>query len=202
MKYQKIGNFMYSANLPKKSLYCLRMIESYYTKEKIETLLYPIASKTFGVSCRTLEYACVNYAKKRNVGYCHEVNGSGVLVNLATEYDRWLNQWNRQNFDFFRRYARIRFLHDGQYHTTTVGQAHIIYWADKYGVIDYVRKNKMDIVSDMSKTHCKKRMTNRQQQQRQKDGSIKRKRQRLVSPPKTHCSVYETDLNICIKNEG
>ena len=133
---QTIGKFWCNETLNKKSVDCLRMIEPYYTEEKSKEILYPVIKKRFDISCRTLEYTCVNYAKKNNVVFFWMVDGEKILVNLADEYNRWLDQWNRPNFDFFRRYTRIYFKYQGEILYTTVGQAHILYWADRYGIIE------------------------------------------------------------------
>ncbi len=188
----QIGRFWSKINLPKKSIDCLRQIEAYYTEEKIGEILYAMVKNRFDISRRTLEYTCVNYAKKENIIYPWFLEGEEVVVHVADQYDRWLDQWNRRNFDFFRRYTRIFFEYRGEILQTTVGQAHIMFWADKYGVIDYVRRNLDKICSDMSETHGK----NRRDKQKYKLAGQKRKRQKLVSNPKGQCFIYEMKVRL------
>ncbi len=189
----RIGPFCFQKKtLPKKSIVCLTFLASFYTEKKLETLLYAMATNTFDISRRALEYACVNYTKKENVTYPYIVNGQETIVHVSDQYDRWLEQWNRRNFDFFRRYARIFFCLKDELHETTVGQAHIMYWADQYGVIEYVRANLHSIILDMSETHGR----NRRDKLRYRNAGIKRKRQRLVRTPQGQCFIYEMNVRL------
>lgn len=193
----KIGQFWFDDwTMPIKSVNCLRTMESYYTEDNIKNILYPIVKKKFNVSCRTLEYACVNYAKRHNVVYMHEIDGEETLVYLSDEYNRWLDQWNRPNFDFFRRYAKIYFQVEDEILETTVGQAHIFYWAEKYGVIKYVLENLDDICRNMSMTHGQ----NRKIKQRTKLAGKQRKRHKLVTTPKSQCFIYEVNVHLSFNN--
>jgi len=144
--------------------------------------------KEFDISCRTLEYACVNYARKHNVAYSWVVDGEKMLINIADEYRRWLDQWNRPNFDFFRRYARIYFESAGQIYETTVGQIHMFYWADKYGIIEYVRIHMKEISTCMSNTHGNNRI---KKQMLRKTGMARRRQKMITGEPMSHCFIYE-----------
>lgn len=192
--YTQIGQFWCKRALNKRSVECLKSIKAHYDShpEKIGELLAPIAKNCYSISSRTFEYACVNYAQKKNVFYSWRINGEDVVVHVADMYTRWLTQWNRRNFDFFRRYDRVFFNYDGQIHETSVGQVHIMYWADTYGVVDFVKRHLSDITSDMSLTHSR----NRRDKQKYKIAGIKRKRRKLVVHSKNKCSIYAMNVVI------
>lgn len=187
-----VGKFWSYEPLSEKSIECLKNIESFYNQDKLRNLLAPVVNKKFDISCRTLEYCCVNLAKQKNIAYKVKIDNEIIVVNLTEEYNRWLNQWNRPNFDFFRRYTRIYTMFDGQTLETTVGQAHLFYWADKYGVLDYIRSNQQWICARMSETH----KNNRKDKQKHKSEGITRKRKKLVNSADIPCSLY--DMDVCI----
>jgi len=184
------GNkFWTNTKLPSKSADCLLLIEKYYTAEKIDEIIYPLLNKKFDISARTLEFTCVNYAKNKNVMYPWIINDEKIIIHLGNLYDRWLDHWNRPNFDFFKRYTRVYFKHKGEILKSTVGQLHFLYWADIHGVICYIKNNLQEITKEMREVHRE----NRKEKRAYKLSGQKRKRKRLVNTPNGSCFIYNVD---------
>ena len=194
----KVGRFWCMDHLPRSSIACLERVKNFYTDEIIRKYLHPMSTKKFHISCRLMEYACVNYAKKFKIAYRWEVEEEETDIYVSNEYERWLSQYNRRNFDFFRRYTRIYFEYEGKKYDTTVGQVFIIYWAISHGVMDYIEKNLSAIKKDMSHTHGQ----NRLDKQKYKLAGKKRKRQKLVEVPKGQCFIYKVPVRVSFNDDS
>ena len=134
----------------------MRSLQAYYTEDVLRNVLVPIITNTDNntrrVSLRALDWLVTNYAKKRPVIY--KVKPQGMperLVNVYTEYKTLLWKFRRAHFDPFRRRHRIRFKLDGVTYSTTVGQLNFMFWASRYGVLDYARAHITDIEHDHAK---------------------------------------------------
>jgi hypothetical protein len=155
-------------------------------------LLVPVATATFDVSLRLLDYCCTNYAKKTRVVICED----GLAVHLFSLYKDWLRHYRRRCFDPFRRRERICFRNPccpGEWLCTTVAQLNFLRWADVYKVIPYVRRNLHAIEQDMMSTLLESR---KRRQQFADDGSAKRKRAELSRAPRSKCTVYLVPSNL------
>lgn len=181
------------AGIPHKSKLCLSNIANFYTPDKLREVLMPFNSKDNDtiLSCRKIEFLCINYAKRFNVAFDHEVNGKLRRVNIAKDYTRWLEKWNRRAFDFFRRSDKIYFQIDGAWHKTSIGQAHLFYWADQYGVLDYSRQNAADIAKVMSQVVADHKRAKIDDECMGK----KRKRLHLIPEDQQPCLVYATETD-------
>jgi hypothetical protein len=192
-RHYRIGKFWSTERMPKKSQKRLEEISDFYTDDIIEEMLYPLAVQQLDVSSRALEHFCVNYSKKFNVAYQWNIDGEIILVNVFQQYKNWLAHYKRINFDFFRRYTRVYFEHKDLVLETTVGQMNLMYWAYKFGVLDYARRN-LDLISeDMSETHG----NNRKDILQYKLAGKRRKRQKLARDPTSICVIYE--VPVCVK---
>ena len=182
--WDSIGLFYFDAKrVHQRQLRRLREIASFFDDGALARLLVPVATATFDVSLRLLDYCCTNYAKKTRVVICEE----GMATHLFSLYKDWLRHYRRRCFDPFRRRERICFKnpHTDEWLATTVAQLNFLRWADVYKVIAYVRRNLQAIEQDMmlTLTESKKR-----RQQRGRDGvsvvSGKRKRAELSQAPR------------------
>ena len=72
-------------------------------------------------------------------------------------------------------------------HETTVGQLNFIYWAHRYGVLEYTRHNLDCIEKDMNASLA----LVKKQKERDIKAGHKRKRHELSRPPASHCFVYK-----------
>ena len=185
---KSLGPFYYDEDrVHPRQIRRLAEISSFFDESTMLRLLVPVATATFDVSLRLLDYCCTNYAKKTRVVICKE----GLAVHLFSLYKDWLRHYRRRCFDPFRRRERICFRNPccpGEWLCTTVAQLNFLRWADMYKVIHYVRCNLTMIESDMMQTlqDCRKR----RQQPVQEDGGAKRKRAELSRAPQSKCTVY------------
>ena len=177
----------------------LREIVAYFDEAAVLRLLVPVATASFDISLRLLDYCCTNYAKKTRVVICED----GIAVHLFSLYKDWLRHYRRRCFDPFRRRERITFqnpCNTDERLDTTVAQLNFLRWADKYKVISYVRLNLHAIEQDMmhTLTESKKR-----RHVAHTDGTggneslekMKRKRTELSKAPTSKCTVYLVPRN-------
>ena len=147
-----VGVFTSQEPLDRKQLPVLQMLVKYYTPQVLRDMLLPIiahSEKDGKLSLRALDWLVTNYSKKNPIIY--KVKPPGMperVVNIYTEYKTWLWKYRRSHFDPFRRRQRLTFPLDGAEHTTTVGQLNFMYWASRYGVLDYARSHLVEIESD------------------------------------------------------
>lgn len=185
-----IGPFHYDpSKLHARQLRRLQEILPFYTDATIARLLMPVATATFDVSLRLLDYCCTNYAKKTRVVICDKQRA----LHLWSFYKDWLRHYRRRCFDPFRRRERICFrcpVDANKWHDTTVAQLNFLRWAEVYGVIAYVRRNIYTIEQDMMSTlvESKKRRLHREVHPR--------KRTELSRAPRSKCTVYLVPTNL------
>uniref|UniRef100_A0A6C0C057 Uncharacterized protein n=1 Tax=viral metagenome TaxID=1070528 RepID=A0A6C0C057_9ZZZZ len=198
-----VGAFHYNpSRLHPRLVRRLREIASYFDESTITSMLVPVASASFDVSLRLLDYCCTNYAKKTRVVICED----GRAIHLFSLYKDWLRHYRRRCFDPFRRRERIRFANPSnatEWLDTTVAQLNFLRWADIYKVIPYVRRNMHKIEQDMIFTlsESKKRRV-----QKSAPGAplardetsmyCKRKRTELSKAPRNKCTVYLVPANL------
>jgi len=179
-----VGQFHYNtAHTKVRLLQRLREILDFFTPDVMVSLVQPIARATFDVSLRLLDYCCTNYAKTRRPVSCVQER----TYHIYSLYKDWLRRYRRRCFDPFRRRERIYFQDDtGEWLTTTIAQLNFLYWADRYGVIAYVRRNAQKIESDMMRTLC---ASKRRRLDRVNLGP-KQKRTELSRNPHSKVTVY------------
>ena len=186
--WKHLGPFYFDpARVLPRQIRRLAEISSFFDESTLLRLLVPVATATFDVSLRLLDYCCTNYAKKTRVVICEE----GLAVHLFSLYKDWLRHYRRRCFDPFRRRERICFRNPcgpGEWLCTTVAQLNFLRWADVYKVIPYVRSNLTAIEQDMMQTLQDSR--NRRRQPLQEAGTAKRKRAELSRAPRSKCTVY------------
>jgi len=132
-----------------------------------------------------------NYSKKHPIIY--KVNPPGLperVVNINSDYKTWLWKHRRSHFDPFRRRTRLRFTLDGKEYTTTVGQLNFMYWASRYGVLDYARTHLAEIENDHTTT------TKSKIKKEEDETEGKRKRRQLSVPPQKKVFVYTNSVEM------
>ena len=103
------GAFFYDARrLHPRQVERLHEIAPYFTVEVMRDVLVPVATQTFDVSLRVLDYTCTNYAKKTRV-----LTTGTPPVHVFSLYKDWLRHYRRKTFDPFRRRERVYFRVDG-----------------------------------------------------------------------------------------
>jgi hypothetical protein len=149
-------------------------------------VLTRVATQSYDVSLRALDFCCTNYAKKTRVMLSCRLGGARSSVQLFSLYKEWLRHYRRRSFDPFRRRERVFFEHpdSGVLLETTVAQLNFLRWAIIYGVVDYVRRHLSAIECDMNAALA------RAKKQREAP-QLKRGRTELSKAPSAKCAVYE-----------
>ena len=199
-RHECVGIFQFDAmHVHPRQVRRLREIAAYFDAATVLRLLVPVATASFDISLRLLDYCCTNYAKKTRVVICED----GVAVHLFSLYKDWLRHYRRRCFDPFRRRERITFSNPRKTEErldTTVAQLNFLRWADLYKVISYVRFHMHAIEQDMMQTltDSKKRRSERTADDAPDDPTaetFKRKRTELSKAPASKCTVYLVSQN-------
>lgn len=194
MNVTQVGIFISQKPLDRKQLPVLQSLVGFYTDDVIKNVLLPIithskTSKDEKISLRALDWLVTNYSKKFPVIYkmCAE-EGTERVVNIYSEYKTWLWKHRRSHFDPFRRRQRLNFTVDGEEYTTTVGQLNFMYWASRYGVLEYARAH----LSEIERDHAVS-TKNKQPVMDDKGG---RKRRQLSMASRKKVFVYSAPVKI------
>ena len=129
-----------------KSATLLASIKDFYTKDEQNSKhLMDILEKKNGISLRNIEWFITNHSKKTNFSYKTQ-DGKKFIVHCA--YKSTLDGYSKKLFDPFRRAEKIEFSipNTEAKVQTTVAQLNFIKWCIKNEIIDYLIKNKEDII--------------------------------------------------------
>ena len=124
----------------------LSSIHNFYLKEENATYLIDILEKRNGISLRNLEWFITNYAKQKNLTYTTK-NGHAFTVHCA--YKSSLDGYSKKLFDPFCRTTKFEFdvpYSDGLKIQTTVAQLNFIRWCIINNIIEYMIKNKENLM--------------------------------------------------------
>lgn len=175
-----------------RQLSILAKLSSYYSDDKVLTVLQPLINQEGNISLRALDWLVTNYAKKHNI-VCLSQNNT--LFNIHHGYKIALTYFRRRNFDPFRRRQRIQVICPGEttiQMVSTVGQCNFLQWADVNGVLLFARENSKAIEADMNtstaNTKAEKRKSN--------ETGVILKRKELSSAPSAKCLVYQIETNV------
>ena len=133
-------------NMNNKSATLLASIKDFYTKdEKNSKHLMDILEKKNGISLRNIEWFITNHSKKTNFSY-KTLDGKKFIVHCS--YKSTLDGYSKKLFDPFCRAEKIEFSipNTDTKVNTTVAQLNFIKWCIKNEVIDYLIKNKENII--------------------------------------------------------
>jgi hypothetical protein len=129
-----------------KSTTLLNSIKDFYVNdEKHAEHLIDILEKKNGISLRNIEWFITNHAKKTNFSYTTK-EGKQFIVHCA--YKSSLDGYSKKLFDPFCRTEKIDFEIPNKQKTvqTTVAQLNFIKWCIKNEIIDYLIKNKENLI--------------------------------------------------------
>jgi len=206
----EIGVFKSEVGLERKQLPVMQNLCSYYTPEVLRHVLLPIISHASGkqdrISLRALDWLVTNYCKKHPIMYMLKNGACGErVINMYTEYKAWLSKYRRTHFDPFRRKHKLTFTLDGQVYATTVGQLNFMFWASRYGVIDYAKAHIRNIEQDHALTMKNKQQQQQQQQQHQhhqENGEMKKKRRQLSQAPCQKVLLFADQVSVGFQPSG
>jgi hypothetical protein len=188
----QIGVFTSQEVLDRKQLLVLEDVIAFYTPTQIRNVLLPVLNSNPGtISLRALNWLVTNYAKKHSIVYKQNVPGVGEkIVNIYDEYKNCLWKYRRCRFDPFRRKHRLHFCFEGQKYTTTVGQLNFLYWAKRYGVLEFAYQHACQIERDLSIAMAQKHAQGKSEKNK--------KTRRLITPNKKDiATVVECTTRIC-----
>lgn len=202
----QVGRFWFArGSLPAAKVQRLQEIHSFFDDGIVERLLEPVATQTFLVSLRLLDYTMTNWAKKTRVMTVMDTRDGPVPVNIFSLYKDWLHFYRRRGFDSFRRRERVFFKWQERVLETTVAQLNFLRWAEIYGVLQYVIRNKEAIEQDMVQTLGKSKKRLREgrlsPEERAQDPAGSR-RTELSRAPQAKCVVYPIRQQIRFGEEG
>ena len=123
----------------------LQSINTFFSDAKHSQSLLDVLEKRKGISLRNLEWFITNYSKKTNLTYTN-TNGKNFAVHCA--YKSSLDGYSKKLFDPFCRTEKIEFEvpdTDRKIHTT-VAQLNFIKWCIKNNIIEYLIKNKENLL--------------------------------------------------------
>tara|TARA_Y100000389_G_C17387672_1_gene478007 strand:- start:788 stop:1201 length:414 start_codon:yes stop_codon:yes gene_type:complete len=126
----------------------LPSMKDFYTDIDNSNLLVNILEKKNGISLRNIEWFITNYSKKTNLSYTTQ-DGKKFIVHCA--YKSSLDGYSKKLFDPFCRTEKIDFNlpNNEKSIKTTVAQLNFIKWCIKSEIIDYLLKNKKEIMSSV-----------------------------------------------------
>ena len=129
-----------------KSATLLNSIKDFYTKEENSKCLVDILEKNNGISLRNIEWFITIHSKKNNFSYVTK-KGQKFIVHCA--YKSSLDGYSKKLFDPFCRTEKIDFdIPNSETKVkTTVAQLNFIKWCIQNEIIDYLLKNKCDLMS-------------------------------------------------------
>lgn len=179
--------------LPKQRL-ILEDIHAYFTDERLKATLMRFLTPEEGgsgdVSKRDMDWLVTNYCKKYNVSYKWQIHPDwpAKVITLYDEYHAWLRQYRRYLFDIFCRGQRVYFDLDGKTYETTVGQLNFLYWAERYGVLQYLQDNYAQIAADH---RCRQAQARKEKKEA---AGKKRKRHELTPMQQPVCQVFDKPI--------
>lgn len=140
----------------------LDSLHSFYSQEYYRKELRDIIDGSKGVSLRSIDWFITNYSKKKNIYYqVYETkdkiptmddkgNAFKMNINVHQSYKAQLKSYSKKTFDPFCRRDRINFIVKDMEIETTIGQLNFFRWALRNCIIDYIKKNKDKIETDMN----------------------------------------------------
>jgi len=131
----------------------LNSLKNFFTEERFKLAL-PIIIGSSKISLRVVDWFVTNYSKKNQVIYKIKENDEECYINIHTHYKSQLNAYGKKYIDpFCRGKDRILFnVSDSQCVLTNISQLNFFRWAVQYNVIEYIDKNYVLIVKDMTET--------------------------------------------------
>ena len=118
----------------------LTNLTRFYQHPDHANTLQSLLQKKEGISLRNIEWFVTNHSKKKRTTYTTH-DGRSFTVHMS--YKSSLDGYSKKLFDPFCRTDRIDF----DEHNTTVAQLNFIKWCIENDIIDYIKKNKVELFS-------------------------------------------------------
>tara|TARA_B110000208_G_scaffold35477_1_gene46906 strand:+ start:1283 stop:1846 length:564 start_codon:yes stop_codon:yes gene_type:complete len=139
----------------------LNSLNTFYNKDDNYAQLCSLINPKSHISLRLIDWFVTNYAKKHNTIYLlnrdtkeivNDTSSGGAIVqiNVFQEYKSQLKAFSKKRFDPFCRRERIMYVCNDTPINTTLGQLNFFRWVLSTHFIEFVRKNKDIIESDMN----------------------------------------------------
>ena len=152
------------------------------------------------ISLRVIDWFVTNYAKKFNIMYEIALDENRIVKEdyegekrqfiVYLNYKSQLKSYSKKQFDPFCRRERITYEYEpGKEITTTVGQLNFFKWALENNVIDYIRKNGLEIERDMLVTMRKNSPKGKKLKERKKRQELSQAATKRINTHKCHVVV-------------
>jgi len=152
------------------------------------------------ISLRVIDWFATNYAKKFNIMYEISLKDNKIVKGNCEDerrqfivylnYKSQLKSYSKKQFDPFCRRERITYEYEpGKEITTTVGQLNFFKWALENNVIDYIRKNSLEIERDMLITMRKNSPKGKKLKERKKRQELSQAATKRINTHKCHVVV-------------
>lgn len=128
----------------------MRKLTAFYEENDNLTRMLDVVEGRSHISLRLLDWLITNYAKKNDIIYCIEKNGTQRQFMIYSNYRAQLKAYSKNLFDPFCRHERIKFTYgDNQVLRTTIGQLNFFKWCIENLVLDYAESHFEEITEDM-----------------------------------------------------
>lgn len=177
----------------------LNSLKNFFTEERFKIVL-PVIVGSSKISLRVIDWFVTNYSKKYQVIYKIKENDEECYINIHNHYKSQLNAYGKKYIDpFCRGKDRILFnVSESQCVLTNISQLNFFRWAVQYNVINYIDKNYLLIVKDMTDTLSNTPSSNKRRIFTSSSGKMMKKYEDGISVTLTTSSEAEPTSNINI----
>ena len=180
-----------------KSDLLLNSLTKFFTEDRFKVVL-PIITGSSKISLRVVDWFVTNYSKKNQVIYKINECNEECYINIHNHYKSQLNAYGKKYIDpFCRGKDRILFkVSESQCVLTNLSQLNFFRWAVQYNVIDYIDKNYLIIVKDMTDTLSNTPSSNKRRIFSSSSGKMLKKYEDGISVSVSSSEVEEKNINI------
>jgi len=175
----------------------LNSLKNFFTEERFKIVL-PVIVGSSKISLRVIDWFVTNYSKKYQIIYKIKENEEECYINIHNHYKSQLNAYGKKYIDpFCRGKDRILFnVSESQCVLTNISQLNFFRWAVQYNVINYIDKNYLLIVKDMTDTLSNTPSSNKRRIFTSSSGKMMKKYEDGISVTLTTSSEAEPTSNI------
>ena len=177
-----------SYNIKEKEKITAKELVRFYNKDKLEKIK-PIINQEDDISLRLIDWTLTNYAKKHCIKYQLT---NGRIIDVHQSYKNFMTSYRRNIlFDLFRRGKCSKVIYGNQKLSLLTGikQLNSFRFILEIELVDYIRKNKEKIETDM-------RISLRRSAANKKNDKTRKKRQELSTSIYKKCMkhYYKTTI--------
>ena len=177
-----------SHNIKEKEKITAKELVRFYNKDKLEKIK-PIINQEDDISLRLIDWTLTNYAKKHCIKY---QLSNGRIIDVHQSYKNFMTSYRRNIlFDLFRRGKCSKVIYGNQKLSLLTGikQLNSFRFILEIELVDYIRKNKEKIETDM-------RISLRRSAANKKNAKTRKKRQELSTSIYKKCMkhYYKTTI--------